>query len=185
MANRSNSIISRVRSTLPVKHRPIFHLVIRLLVVHIQIPGPDMIEGNRFILNSLRNSMLPPYQPNNTSLPNTRYRYNIHPLDAQWCVAYPIVAHHRVHPLEIMSLVNTVGRLAKCTCLARDVSLSVYVVTIYRSGLSTARPDPTCRFPNCYELARWDLRTDERTEYCGQEHMQFVVILQSLFVLWC
>jgi len=35
-----------------------------------------------------------------------------------------------------------------------------------------SRPDPTCRFPNCFESARWDLNTNELTEYCGQEHMR-------------
>lgn len=36
-------------------------------------------------------------------------------------------------------------------------------------------PIPICRYPNCNHPATWDVRTYEFAEYCGLEHMRFVV----------
>ena len=44
--------------------------------------------------------------------------------------------------------------------------------------LPSATPTvPTCRYPNCHQPVTWDKRTYEYAEYCGVEHMRFVVVL--------
>jgi len=38
-------------------------------------------------------------------------------------------------------------------------------------------PIPICRYPNCHHPVTWDVRTYEFAEYCGLEHMRFVVAI--------
>jgi hypothetical protein len=46
-----------------------------------------------------------------------------------------------------------------------------------------SEPVVRCRYPNCYRLAYWDEEMQEFAEYCSQDHMRFVVSLQTLVVL--
>ena len=58
-------------------------------------------------------------------------------------------------------------------------------VATTQSRLLVAHTGPLCRLSNCRYPAIRDGATQELTEYCSLDHMQFVVVLQVLVLLWC
>lgn len=69
--------------------------------------------------------------------------------------------------------------------VALQVSLSIVCVVTVKSSLLAAQAGPLCRLTNCRNTAVREVATQELTEYCSLDHMQFVVALGILFVRWC
>jgi hypothetical protein len=52
-------------------------------------------------------------------------------------------------------------------------------------GPLTVHAGPPCRYPNCTRPVTRDVETQEFNEYCSLAHIEFVVALQGMVMLWC
>jgi hypothetical protein len=72
----------------------------------------------------------------------------------------------------------------RVACIAVQVSLSIVCSDCAQSRLLAAHAGPPCRLSGCRNPVIRDEATQELTEYCSLDHMQFVVALRVLVVPW-
>ena len=95
-----------------------------------------------------------------------------------------------LHPLGRTSLKEFMRRPEKryvhrVACIAVQVSLSIVCSDCAQSRQLAAYAGPLCRLSNCLSPVIRDGATQELTEYCSRDHMEFVVALRVLVVPWC
>jgi hypothetical protein len=98
---------------------------------------------------------------------------------------YPASSAPQVSSMPFLTHMNSEHALTKLGYCLTDVQS--YVPSVVQTGptprgapqpLPSATPTPPlCRYPNCHSPVTWDKRTYEYAEYCGVEHMRFVIVL--------